>query len=99
MKNKFNQWLTIGIVNHAIVLAVVFVSYLLAGFKFHGDDFGGLMMAYALTIFLPQIGLELVVFGMLIRGLFQTKFSDMNKVLIISFLVTFALVVMLEFVI
>ena len=94
MENKLNIWLSLGTINHAIFLAVIFFGYVTSGFKFHGDNFGGVMMVYALSIFIPQILLELLVFAaliiILIINTLRSEIMDISKKLVISFLATLA---------
>jgi hypothetical protein len=53
-KNRLNHFLLLGTINHLTFAAIIFLIYALAGFKSSGDDLGGLMMVYALTLFMPQ---------------------------------------------
>lgn len=93
MSNKLiNFCLALGTLNHAIFLAVIYFGFVTSGFKFHGDNIGGVMMVYALTIFFPQVFIEIGSFAILFITLLVTvlrgNLLEISRKLIISYLGT-----------
>lgn len=97
VENKFNFWLILGTINHTIFLAVIFFGYVASDFQLHGDNFGGVMMVYALSIFIPQIIFEIFVFAALIITLLiyvmRSEIIETSKILVISFISTLLFVI------
>lgn len=90
---KFNLWLKLGILNHIIYLTIIFLGCALSNFTCHGDSMGGIMMVYALVLFVPQIIFEVVVFVQLLIASPSVKIIKPKLDLIIWFALTFLAIV------
>lgn len=62
--------LGLAVLNHGAHSLVFFLGCAASGFTCHGDSMGGLMMLYALSIFLPQLALFVVMAGYFSRNFF-----------------------------
>lgn len=90
---KFCLWLKLGILNHIVYLVIVFLGCALSNFTCSGDSMGGIMMVYALTLFLPQIIFEVVVFIQLLISAPVIKSIKAKSSLTILFTLTFITVI------
>jgi hypothetical protein len=78
-RNRLNHFLLLGTINHLIFSTIIFLIYALAGFKSSGDDLGGLMMVYALTLFMPQFVFGLFTLATVVTSLGRNKGIAVNK--------------------
>jgi hypothetical protein len=75
-RRRLNHFLLLGTINHLIFLAIIFFAYASSGFKTSGDSVGGIMMVYALSLFMPQFVFGVFILITTINSLVRNKVME-----------------------
>lgn len=96
-KKRLNHFLLLGAINHTMFLSVLLFAYISSGFKASGDSYGGLMMVYAFSLFMPQLIFGIFTLITVARSWFKDRLTGANKKHLTSYFVTLFLVVAAHF--
>lgn len=85
---RLNRLLLLGAINHLIFLSVNLFAYVSSGFKTSGDTYGGLMMVYAFSLFMPQFVFGVAVLLIISANLYKNRLTGTSKKYAAAYFVT-----------
>jgi len=98
-RKRLTRFLILGTINHLIFLFVILFAYVSSGFKTTGDAYGGLMMVYALSIFMPQFIFGVIALVIVVVNGCKGRLKGTKKKYSILYFVTLFFVALTSFVI
>ena len=96
---ELNFYLSLGSISHIATLSIIFFGCWVSEFTCTGDDMGGVMMVYALSIAMPQILMEFIIFSKVIINAYTKKLFKAKSNLLVYYFLSLILVIISNFII